>query len=157
MQSLGLRAVDLSIRTDQQVKSRSGRVQVPETDHLVPAMVNVGPLLWQGHANNSSIEKDVCNGYSDYEQEHVFVKPCVPAVLLLPPVGSVKLGTFILTQPFIQGPYQLQITLFPKASSQKQTTTHPCGTSNGIKAPGWPMTSPHWEAQSWICELHFKI
>ncbi|KAG7235331.1 hypothetical protein INR49_002754 [Caranx melampygus] len=95
VQSLNGGAVDLSIPTDQEVQSRSGGVQVPETDHLIPAVLDVWPLVRQGHANNPDSENRIDD-----------------------------------------------ITLFPKSTSQKQTTTHPCTTSNGIIVLPWPPTSP---------------
>lgn len=57
------------------------------------------------------------------------------------PSGWPYEGSLILTQPFQCVPYQLLITPFPKSNSQKQTTTHPCTTSNWIIALCWAQMS----------------
>lgn len=82
------------------------------------------------------------------QAEAWFTKSSSCTVLPLPPAGRVKYGSLILTLPFKHGPYQFQITLFPKSSSQKQTTTHPCMTSNWIRAL-------HWRDEP--CTLHSKL
>lgn len=56
---------------------------------------------------------------------------------LLPSVWS----EFILTQLFKRDLYQQQITLFPRASSTKQTTTHPC-TIQLNPSSHWPGRAP---------------
>lgn len=75
VQSLDGRTTDLSTLADQQVHSWSGGVKVPEPHHLGPSVGDVGPVVWQRHANHSNTKQHVDHGYDEQQHDSCVVAP----------------------------------------------------------------------------------
>ena len=58
------------VPADQQVDAAAGGVQVPQPDHLAPALGQVGPLVRQGPAHHAYREEDVSERHREYYECH---------------------------------------------------------------------------------------
>lgn len=83
-------ALDQTILIDQQVKSWTGSIQVPEPDYLSPALGKIRSLIQQRQGKNSSIEKQICKDNGHHDKQHDSTNPLADGLLQLPLVSGLQ-------------------------------------------------------------------